>query len=137
MSLALATLIYEGRRYLAAIGALAFSGLLVMGTTGMFTGIVHSVLATTERSRADLFIMPPNSAQLINSDSGLPARVKPLIYMNPQVTDVEDFSGGGAKWVNVVKPGQKQVTTFVQSWAVDPAPNALTLPVDYPEDVRL
>jgi putative ABC transport system permease protein len=51
VSLALATLIYEWRRYLAAVVALAFSGLLVLGTTGLFTGIVHSVLATTERSR--------------------------------------------------------------------------------------
>ena len=47
MSLALATLIYEWRRYLAAVVALAFSGLLVLGTVGIFTGIVHSVLATT------------------------------------------------------------------------------------------
>ena len=137
MSLALATLIYEWRRYLAAIVALAFSGLLVMGTTGMFTGIVHSVLATTERSRADLFIMPPNAPQLIHSDSGLPARVQPLIYMNPEVVDVQSFTGGGGMWVNVAKPGRKQVTNFVQSWAVDTEPGALTLPADYPEDVRL
>jgi putative ABC transport system permease protein len=137
MSLALATLIYEWRRYLAAVVALAFSGLLVMGTVGMFTGIVHSVLATTERSRADLFVMPANTPQLINSDSGLPARVQPLIYLNPEVVDVESFTGGGGKWVNVARPGQKQITTFVQTWAVDPEPGALTLPVDYPDSVRL
>jgi putative ABC transport system permease protein len=137
MSLALATLIYEWRRYLAAVVALAFSGLLVMGTVGMFTGIVHSVLATTERSRADLFIMPPNAPQLIHSDSGLPARVQPLIYLDPEVVDVESFTGGGGEWVNVAHKGQKQITEFVQSWAVDTEPGALTLPVDYPDSVRL
>ena len=40
MSLALATLIYEWRRYLAAVIALAFSGLLILAQVGMFTGIV-------------------------------------------------------------------------------------------------
>ena len=137
MSLALATLIYEWRRYLAAVVALAFSGLLVLGTVGIFTGIVHSVLATTERSRADLFILPANSPQLINANSGLPARVQPQIYMNPEVVDVESFDGGGGAWVNVAKPGQKQVQAFVQTWAIDTAPGALTLPVDYPDSVRL
>ena len=136
MSLALATLIYEWRRYLAAVVALAFSGLLVLGTVGLFTGIVHSVLATTERSRADLFILPKNTPQLINSDSGLPARVQPLIYLNPEVVDVESFSGGGGKWVNIVKPPRTQVTMFVQTWAVDTQPGSLTLPIDYSEATR-
>ena len=134
MSLALSTLIYEWRRYLAAIVALAFSGLLVLGTTGLFTGIVHSVLATTERTRADIFIMPPNSPQLVNSgDSGLPDRIRPLIYLNPEVTDVESLEGNGGQWVNSPGPGQPRVQTFVQIWAIDTEPGALTLPVDYPE----
>ena len=138
MSLALATLLYEWRRYLAAVVALAFSGLLVLGTTGLFTGIVHSVLATTERSRADIFIMPFNSPQLINSGGGsLPDRVRPLIYLNPEVVDVESLEGDGGQWVNVPGPGQKQVQTFVQTWAIDTEPDALTLPVDYPEATRL
>ena len=137
MSLALSTLIYEWRRYLAAVLALAFSGLLVLATVGLFTGIVHSVLATTERSRADLFIMPVNAQQLIDSSTNLPARIQPLIYLNPEVTDVESFEGDGARWVNVPRPGQKQVQTFVQIWAVDTQPGALTLPVDYPDSVRL
>ena len=39
MSLALATLLYEWRRYMAAVVALAFSGLLVLAQVGMFVGI--------------------------------------------------------------------------------------------------
>jgi putative ABC transport system permease protein len=137
VSLALSTLIYEWRRYLAAIIALAFSGLLVLATVGMFTGIVHSVLATTERSRADLFVMPVNSPQIIDSNTSLPARVQPLIYLNPEVVDVESLNGDGTTWVNVPGPGEKQVRTFVQIWSIDTEPGALTLPVDYPDDVRL
>jgi len=138
VSLALATLIYEWRRYLAAIVALAFSGLLVLGTTGLFTGIVHSVLATTERSRADLFVMPPNSPQLINDGgNGLPERIRPLIYLNPEVVDVEAMQGNGAQWVNNPGPGEQRVQTFVQIWSIDTEPGALTLPVDYPDATRL
>src|SRR5579871_348980 len=114
MTLALSTLIYEWRRYLAAIVALAFSGLMVLGTTGLFTGIVHSVLATSERSRADLFILPYNAPQLIDSGgSSLPARIRPMIFMNPEVVDAESLEGDGAQWINVPAPGQKQVQTYV------------------------
>jgi putative ABC transport system permease protein len=137
VSLALATLIYEWRRYLAAVVALAFSGLLVLGTTGLFTGIVHSVLATTERTRADIFIMPYNTPQLINSDSGIPRRVAPLIYLNPDVVDVDSMQGNGAQWVNTPGPGVPQVQTFVQIWAINTAPGALSLPIDYPESTRI
>ena len=138
MSLALSTLIYEWRRYLAAVVALAFSGLLILGTTGLFTGIVHSVLATTERSRADIFILPYATPQLIDTGgNGLPERVRPMIFLNPDVVDVESMEGNGASWVNVPAPGQKQIQTFVQTWAIDTTPGALTLPTDYPDATRL
>lgn len=58
MSLALATLIFEWRRYMAAVVALALSGMLVLVMLGLFTGIIHADFATTERSRADIFILP-------------------------------------------------------------------------------
>jgi len=137
MSLALATLIYEWRRYLAAIIALAFSGMMVMTFSGMFAGIIHSELATWERSRADLIILPPNVKALVNSNASLPARVKPLIYLNPEVVDVEPISGNGAMWINVARPGQKQVQTFVQTFGVQPYPNSVTLPRDFTEDQRI
>src|ERR1700744_3975109 len=108
---------------------------MVLGTTGIFTGIVHSVLATTERSRPDLFIMPAKSPRLINSDSGLPSRVKPVIYMNPAVLDVEAFDGGGGSWVNVPRGNEKQVQAYVQTWAIDTQPSSLTIPIDYTPDV--
>jgi putative ABC transport system permease protein len=81
--------------------------------------------------------LPFATPQLIRSNSGLPARIRPLIYLDPEVVDVESFNGGGGSWISVAKPGKKQVQTFIQSWAVDTAPDALTLPVDYPESVRL
>jgi putative ABC transport system permease protein len=138
MSLALATLIYEWRRYLAAVIALAFSGLLILAQVGMFTGIVKAATATIDRSRADIMILPAKSESLINSGpSGLPQRIQPQIYLHPEVVEVASFDGAGARWSNDPKPGQKQVSTFVQINMVDTRPDAVTLPVDYSEEVRL
>ena len=50
MSLALSTLLYEWRRYLAAVIALAVAGLLVLPMTGMFMGMVKSFAAPVDRS---------------------------------------------------------------------------------------
>ncbi|WP_309606799.1 ABC transporter permease [Phenylobacterium sp.] len=138
MSLALATLLYEWRRYTAAVVALAFSGLLILAQVGMFTGIVRAITASIDRSRADLMILAPKNESLINSGpDGLPERIQPLIYLNPQVVEVESLDGDGARWVNTPAPGKKTVTTFVNTFDVDPRPGAVTLPLDYPESVRL
>ena len=138
MSLALATLIYEWRRYMAAVIALAFSGLLILAQVGMFTGIVRGVTATIDRSRADVMILPAKSESLINSGpSGLPRRIQPQIYLNPDVVEVASFDGDGARWNNRPTEGKKAITTYVQVNMVDTRQGAVTLPTDYPESVRL
>jgi putative ABC transport system permease protein len=138
MSLALATLLYEWRRYTAAIVALAFSGLLILAQVGMFTGIVHAATATIDRSRADLMVLPAKSDSLINAGpTSLPARLQPMMYLNPQVREVATFDGSGARWMNNPLPGKKRQTTYVQVVMVDTQPDAVTLPVDYPEAIRI
>ena len=52
MSLALSTLLYEWRRYMAAVMALALSGLLVLAMTGVFIGIGIIVGIETKRNAA-------------------------------------------------------------------------------------
>ena len=137
MSLALATLVYEWRRYAAAVIALAFSGLLIFAQIGMFTGVVHSVTATIERSRAQIVIMPPRMEGLIGGGPvNLPARIAPLIYLNPAVVEVASVDGSGGAWANVPGPGEKKVTQNVAMRMVDPRPGAVTLPVDYSEAAR-
>lgn len=137
MSLALATLLYEWRRYSAAMVALAVAGLLILAEVGMFTGIVKGVTATLDRSRADLIVLPAKMESLINSGGGsLPARLKPQMYMNPEVVEVADWDIDGGRWVNHPKDGKKAVTTFVDINMVDTRPGAVTLPVDFTEDVR-
>jgi putative ABC transport system permease protein len=138
MSLALATLIYEWRRYAAAVIALAFSGLLILAQVGMFTGMLHASTATIDRSRVDLIILPVRVESLVNAASvSLPQRVAPQIYMNPAVAEVASWDVAGGRWNNFPVAGQKQVSTFVAVRMVDPSPGAVTLPVDYPEDIRV
>ena len=136
MSLALATLIYEWRRYLAAVIALAFCGMMVMAFSGMFAGIIHTEFATWERSRADLIILPADVKSLVNSNASLPARVKPLIYLHPEVVDAEEIGEDGGMFVNTPKGGQKQVQRFVQIFSVEPTPGSVSMPTDMGEDVR-
>ncbi len=140
MSLALATLLYEWRRYLAAIVALAFSGLLVLAQVGMFMGIGKAFTATIDRSPADIMILPTKAESLMNT-GGLPRRVMPLIYMNPDVIQVADLDGDGAMWGNVAQDGaslkpDKQKREWVQIMSVDTQPGAVTLPTDYADSVR-
>ena len=138
MSLALATLLFEWKRYSAAMVALAFSGLLVLAQVGMFTGIVQGATASIDRSRADLMVLGPKNESLINSGpNGLPQRVQPMIYLNPEVTEVESLDGDGGRWVNTPEPGKKAVVTYVNIFDIDPRPGAVTLPTDYPEAIRL
>jgi putative ABC transport system permease protein len=137
MSLALATLLYEWRRYLAAMVALACGGLLVLVVTGLLAGIIKSATATIDRSPADLIILGPKNASLVNTNISLPARIKPLIYLNPEVLEVEAMQGSGGQWTNIPPPGGKQQQVFVGIRGVDTRPGAVTLPVDFTEDVRL
>ncbi|HEY8571812.1 ABC transporter permease [Phenylobacterium sp.] len=137
MSLALATLLYEWRRYMAAMVALAFAGLLILAEVGMFTGIVKGVTATLDRSRADVIVLPPKMESLINSGGGsLPARLQPQMYQNPEVVEVASWDIDGGRWVNQPPEGKKAVTTYVDIYMVDTRPGAVTLPVDYSEEVR-
>ena len=137
MSLALATLIYEWRRYLAAITALALSGLLVLAQVGLFSGLIDSALAAINRSHADIFVLDPKTDDMVQGWSSLPRRVEPMIYMNPEVVEVASAERTGGAWLNRPAPGHPQTQTYVSISAVDTSPGAVTLPTDYPDSVRI
>jgi putative ABC transport system permease protein len=145
MSLALSTLIFEWRRYLAAIIALAIAGMLVLLMVGLFLGIIESFNAAIVRSPADIMVLNPKSTSLINGGSGLPRRLIGQVYLDPEVVEVSDLEGNGGLWINDPKTGgpggtptdAKPVRTFVNTFAVDTRPGAVTLPTDFGPDVRL
>jgi putative ABC transport system permease protein len=74
---------------------------------------------------------------MVNSNISLPARVQPQIFLNPHVTEVRSLEETFGSWVNHSGTSGKQVQKFVNVWAVDPLPGAVTLPLDYSEDQRI
>ncbi len=130
MSLALSTLIYEWRRYLAAVIALACAGLLVLAVTGMFMGMALSFTATVDRSPAQIMILPPQ-ADGIFGDSGQPRRMIPLVYQHPDVVEVQPMIMNWAMWSNFPKDGQPAKGDGVRVVVVNPVRGAVTLPSDF------
>ena len=133
MTLALSTLIYEWRRYLAAVVALAFSGLLILAFIGLFLGMGKAFTATIERSPADIMVLGPKAENLMNGGAGLPRRLMPTVHMNPEVVQVRDLDGEGALFQNFPEGKEKRKREYVNISAVDPYPGAVTLPTDYTE----
>ncbi|MDZ4760987.1 MAG: ABC transporter permease [Alphaproteobacteria bacterium] len=133
MSLALSTLIYEWRRYLAAVIALALAGVLMLALSGLFVGLLSSFTAVIDRSRGSLIIMMADASSMQGASSALPARVLPLIYRHSDVVEVRDIPGDFGQ---LYAPGATE-PKFVNIMVVDTAPDSVTLPVDFSEEVRL
>lgn len=146
MSLALSTLLYEWRRYMAAVMALALSGLLVLAMTGVFIGIGKGFTAQIERSRADIMVMRPGAKRLGDGPSGVPRRFVPLVYNHPEVAEVQPLDGAGGSFQSVknVDPTMSQAERarqgaprmqFVAARIIDTTPDAPTIPVDYSQEL--
>ena len=146
MSLALSTLLFEWRRYMAAVMALALSGLLVLAMTGVFIGIGKGFTAQIERSNADIMILQPGAKSLINGQSGVPRRFIPLAYNHPAVVEVQPLDGAGGTFQSVknIDPTMSQADRakqgaprqkFVQSSIIDTTPGSVTIPTDYSQEL--
>lgn len=135
MSLALSTLIYEWRRYLAAVIALGVAAVLVLSMTGMFMGVSKSFTATVDRSPGEVMVLAPQAESLFSNNSGQPRRIIPKIYNNTDVVDVQALNFNFAFWSNFPKDGQAAKSQGVQIVMVDPNPGAVTLPSDFGDDL--
>ncbi|MCS6622953.1 ABC transporter permease [Roseibacterium beibuensis] len=146
MSLALSTLLYEWRRYMAAVMALALSGLLVLAMTGVFIGIGKGFTATIERSSADIIVMQPGAKNLMSGPSGVPRRFIPLVHNHDEVREVRPLAGNGGSFQSVkdVDPTMSQAERakmgaprqqFVQASVIDTMPDAVTIPTDYSDEL--
>lgn len=141
MSLALATLLYEWRRYMAAVVALAFSGLLVLAFLGMFMGIGKAFTAQIDRARADVMVLGPGATALFNGGPvGVPRRLIPLVYSHPEVLQVAPLDGSGGRFQNITPddgkaapgaPPKGRKTEFVNVTIIDAVPGFVTVPTDY------
>lgn len=134
MSLALSTLVYEWRRYMAAVLSLAVAGVLMLALAGVFVGIIESFTASIDRSRAQVMILSAETETFSGPGGGeaIPARVMPLIYRHPDVVDVADMQQGFGQFYG---PGATQ-PDFANILVIDTEPNAVTLPQDFTEEMR-
>jgi putative ABC transport system permease protein len=133
--LALATLIYEWRRYLAAVIALSVAGLLVLAMAGMFMGMSKSFTATIDRSPAEVMVLPPDAETLFANNGGEPRRIIPQIYQHPEVLEVQALNFNFAFWTNFPKEGQPAKAEGVRVVIVNPTRGAVTLPNDFSDDL--
>lgn len=131
MSLALSTLLYEWRRYLAAVIALAVAGLLVLSMAGMFMGMGKTFTATIDRSPAEVMVLPPQAVTLFANNGSQPRRIIPGLYSHPEVVEVQPLTGNFAFWSNFPRDGEVAKGTGVQAVAVEPAEGSVTLPQDF------
>src|SRR5262245_34873556 len=95
MSLALSTLLYEWRRYLAAAISLALAGVLMLALSSFLIGMLNTMTVTIDRSRAEIVVMQADSVSIGPGGGGasLPRRVMPLVYQHPDVVEVQDVPG--------------------------------------------
>jgi putative ABC transport system permease protein len=96
-ALARKTLIYEWRRFLPAIVAVGFAGLLQLLQAALVLGIFGSASVYITGSSADLWAGYPGT-QSVNLGRSIDAGVEMRLRMDPAVTAVEPFHWVDADW---------------------------------------
>ena len=97
VSLARATLRHEWRRFLAAVLAVAFSGLLVLVQLGLLIGMFGTVAVYIDESDADLWV-GFTGTQSIDLGKPFNAQIETRLHTHPAVADVEPFIFAQSDW---------------------------------------
>ena len=95
ISLARLTLRREWYRFLPAVFAVGFAGLLILVQLGILLGIFRTVSVYIDKSSADLWIGFPDTPS-VDLARMIPARNEVFLRQHPEVLAVEKFSFGGA-----------------------------------------
>jgi putative ABC transport system permease protein len=130
VSLARATLVYEWRRFLAAVLAVAFSGLLVLVQLGLLVGMFGTVAVYIDESAADLWV---GFAGTQSVDLGKPfnAQIETRLHIHPAVADVEPFIFGQSDWRT---PAGANLYAYLLG--IDPAQDAMAFAKVLPAATR-
>ena len=130
VSLARATLRHEWRRFLAAVLAVAFSGLLVLVQLGLLIGMFGTVAVYIDESDADLWA---GFAGTQSIDLGKPfnAQVETRLRIHPQVERLEPFIFAQSDWRT---PAGVNVFTYLLG--IDPAERGMGFAKVLPPHLR-
>ncbi|MBB5016762.1 putative ABC transport system permease protein [Chitinivorax tropicus] len=120
VSVARAALIYEWRRFLPAVLAVAFAGLLVQIQLSLLLGMFGSIAVYIDRSSADLWVGYPGT-QSVDLARPIPGKVENSLRMHPDVVGVERFTWTMGDWQRPT--GGKLSAVLI---GIDPKPDAMT-----------
>jgi putative ABC transport system permease protein len=120
VALARKTLIYEWRKFLPAMLAVAFSGLLLLLQAALMLGIFAGASVYINGSAADLWAGHPGT-QSIEHGRPVPKDTEIALAMDPDVVQVEPFQWIDGDWRGARERGN--VSVFVSG--IDPAPHGL------------
>ena len=131
VALARKTLIYEWRRFLPAMLAVGFAGLLQLLQIALVLGIFGSTSLYITGSSADVWVGYPGT-QSVGSGRNIDADVESRILMDPAIQRVEPFIWVDGDWRGPRDTGG--VSVFVSG--IDPSPDGLMFSKALPADLR-
>lgn len=104
IALARKTLRYEWRRFVPAVFAVGFSGVLLAVQAGLVLGIFDSAAVYVTASSADLWVGYPGT-QSVNFGRDISPDVEMRLRMDPAVADVEPYLWVEGDWHNMQRTG--------------------------------
>lgn len=119
-ALARKTLIYEWRKFLPAVLAVAFSGLLLLMMTALMFGIFSSAGVYVSRSAGDLWAGYPGT-QSVELGRPVPRDTEMWLRMDADVVQVEAFQWLDGDWRGPIERGS--VSVFVSG--IDTGPQGM------------
>ena len=131
VALARKTLIYEWRRFLPAMLAVGFAGLLQLLQIALVLGIFGSTSLYITGSSADVWVGYPGT-QSVGSGRTIDADVESRILMDPAVLRVEPYIWVDGDWRGPAETGG--VSVFVSG--IDPRPDGLMFSKALAPDLR-
>jgi putative ABC transport system permease protein len=130
VSLARATLLYEWKRFLPALLAVAFAGMLVLVQLGLLLGMFGTVSVVVDGSRADLWVGSPGTPSF-DLGRGIALRHESALHMHRDAMQIEPLIVGYADWRG---PHGTPVTALVVG--VDVHERSLGTPETFPSTLR-
>ena len=131
VALARKTLVYEWRRFLPAMLAVGFAGLLQLLQLALVLGIFGATSVYITGSSADVWIGFPGT-QSVGSGRSIDANVESRVLMDPAVTRVEPYVWVDGDWRGAGDTGG--VSVFVSG--IDPSARGLMFSRVLPPDLR-
>ena len=131
VALARKTLIYEWRRFLPAMLAVGFAGLLQLLQLALVLGIFGSTSLYITGSSADVWVGYPGT-QNVGSGRSIDADVQSRVLMDPAVQRVEPYIWVDGDWRGKTETGG--ISVFVSG--IDPSPEGLMFSKALPPSLR-